>query len=181
MSFNQIHSRGYLTHVDGADIQFITYRLVDALPKFVIESFEQFESKERVRKLYQALSQGKGSCVMNDSENAQLVVDNWRHFDGVKYELLAYVVMPNHVHVLIKVLGDWTLASIIHSWKSFTAKKTSVPGYDSVWYRDYFDRYIRDDAHLNKAVHYILQNPVKAGLVRRAKDWPWSWKNDAWF
>jgi putative DNA methylase len=83
--------------------------------------------------------------------------------------------MPNHVHVLIQMM-DEPLANIIHSWKSYTAHEANklLGRKGAFWMPDYFDRYIRDKEHFIATVEYILQNPVKAGLVDTAENWSWS-------
>jgi len=96
---------------------------------------------------------------------------------------MAWVVMPNHVHVLIRVYEGATLGKIVQSWKSYTGRQIAELGLGvpragatgrSVWMRDYWDRFIRDEKHFNAAVEYIHGNPVKAGLVKNPEDWPWS-------
>ena len=169
----QIHTRGYLTHVDGADYQFITYRLFDSLPKKVIEDMVSFEPVKKFKAINHYLDQGLGSCLLNNKQNAEIVIENWQHFDGSRYDIIAYVVMPNHVHILIKVYPSFKLSSIIHSWKSYTAKKIKADGGSSVWFREYYDRFIRDESHFNLVIEYIAQNPVKAGLVKNSVDWPY--------
>jgi REP element-mobilizing transposase RayT len=98
------------------------------------------------------------------------------HFDGARYRLLAWCVMPNHVHVMIETLEGFPLADVLHSWKSFTANQANKllgrPG--EFWQREYFDRYIRHAEHFQQAVAYIEENPVKAGLARIKTEWPWS-------
>ncbi|MBI4962950.1 MAG: transposase [Desulfomonile tiedjei] len=104
-----------------------------------------------------------------------LVVDTIRHFDGLRYELLAYVVMDDHVHVLVLPLSTHALHQILHSWKSFTAKglrrlrKRPTP----VWQDEYFDRIVRDDADLMEKAEYILGNPLKRWPD--IEEYPWSW------
>ncbi|MDZ7935032.1 MAG: transposase [Emticicia sp.] len=103
---------------------------------------------------------------------AQVVQEALHHHDGDKYDLLAWSIMPNHIHVLIKTTGD--LVRIIQSWKSFTGKwalannKKYNLGIDKdatqFWMPEYWDRFIRDEEHFNNAVRYILNNPVKANL-----------------
>jgi REP element-mobilizing transposase RayT len=102
-------------------------------------------------------------------------------FDSERYRLLAWVVMPNHVHVLFHPIEGWTIAKIVAAWKKFTARKICDDWRDGgegpgapVWHREYWDRYIRDRRHLEQAVEYIHLNPVKAGLVSRAEEWRWS-------
>ena len=90
------------------------------------------------------------------------------HGDGQSYRLLAWCVMPNHVHGLIETCDGSPLSGVLHSWKSFTAKAINLHLNRSgtVWMLDYFDRYIRDDHHLAATIAYIQANPVKAGLVK---------------
>jgi putative transposase len=72
--------------------------------------------------------------------------------------------------------GDLSLSDIVRSWKSFTARRANAllghPG--PFWHADYFDRYMRDEEHFARTVEDVEQNPVKAGLVDKAADWPWS-------
>jgi len=88
-------------------------------------------------------------------------------------------VMPNHVHVLLEPHGAVALSTIVHSWKSYSAKRIlaldfRVTATNRVWQREYFDRFIRDESHYRSALEYIAENPVKAGLARSAKEWMWS-------
>ena len=84
--------------------------------------------------------------------------------------------MPNHVHVVIELAGDAALGDVLRSLKSFTARRANVclGRTGAFWHADYFDRFIRDEGHFHRTVDYVEQNPVKAGLVERAIDWPWS-------
>ena len=96
-------------------------------------------------------------------EERSLVVSAIRHFEGQRYELPAYVVMDDHVHVIAVPLGDFLLHRIVHSWKSFTAQRLvrdwgrRAP----IWQREYFDRIVRDEAELVQKAEYILGNPIK--------------------
>jgi putative transposase len=123
---------------------------------------------------------GLGSCVLRAPVIAAVVQDALHHFDGARYRLIAWVIMPNHVHVLVEQIEGYPLGDIIHAWKSFTAKQANkqLARSGAFWAPDYFDRYIRDQAHYDVAVYYIHRNPVKAGLVARAEQWQWSsvWK-----
>lgn len=96
-------------------------------------------------------------------------------FDVQRYLLLAWVVMPNHVHVLVKTVKDWPLAVIIQGWKSVSARMIgALCDIKSVWHKNYFDRYIRNERHLLEATRYIHNNPVVAGLAVRSEDWLYS-------
>ena len=116
------HNRGYLPHYEAANkYQMITYRLSDSLPSsFDIKSinYEHLSAKERTqyRKYIEALlDQGYGSCLLEKNQVANVVIDTWRFFHQKRYELIAYVVMPNHVHLLIKTYEDWDLGTLVKS------------------------------------------------------------------
>jgi len=113
---------------------------------------------------------------LRDPAIASIVQDALQHFDGERYRLIAWATMPNHVHVMIEQIAGYPLGDVVHSWKSFTAKAANrrLRRTGAFWERDYFDRYIRDQAHLDATMHYIHENPVKAGLVARAEQWQWS-------
>lgn len=90
--------------------------------------------------------------------------------------LLEWCVVPNNVHVLVKQRKGFPLADIVKSWKAYTARwANEILGRSGpFWMRDYHDRRIRDEKHMNQAVACIRNNPVKAGLCERPEDWPWS-------
>ena len=96
-----------------------------------------------------------------------MVIDAWKHFAGQGYNLHAWVVMPNHIHVVCEPLDGYTLSSIINSWKSYTAVHINrlLTRSESLWMEDYWDRYVRDADHYDRVVAYVCDNPVKAGLV----------------
>jgi REP element-mobilizing transposase RayT len=178
-------SRGYLPHLEIPGLlQFITFRLDDAMPAEIIKSWkqelcwipEEERSLELQRHVEKYIDEGHGQCFLKYPQIAEWVENAFFFFDGERYRLLAWVVMPNHVHVLIETNGDYLLSDVIQGWKSYTSsmanKRLGRKG--SFWQREYFDRYIRDDAHLQACIRYIHQNPVKAGLVSRAEDWPYS-------
>jgi len=173
------YSRGYLPHVDVPGlIQSITFRLADSLPHDVLDRLadEKLDDAERRKRIESFLDAGHGECLLARPEIAQIVENALLHFDGERYRLIAWCVMPNHVHVLIETRAGHPLAAVIHSWKSFTAKEiNSMLGRSGeVWQREYFDRYIRDDRHLQAVIKYIEENPVKAKLVMSADDWRFS-------
>ncbi len=197
-----IHDRGYLPHWEaGTQPQSITFRLADSLPQSLLASWEaelqrlpdDKRNAERRRRIEQALDQGIGACYLRRPEIARIVENALLHFDGTRYQLHAWVVMPNHVHALITPLHGESLSAILHSWKSYTAKEAkkalgaratrpqegrenaaetaALPG-GKFWQEEYFDRMIRDEAHWFNVVRYIEENPVKAGLCARPEDWP---------
>lgn len=126
------------------------------------------------------LDAGAGCCALRHPELAALMQETLLQFDGQRYRLAAWCVMPNHVHVLIE--PRVSLAKIVQSWKSYTGRWAmarnaelglGVPG-DALWMRDYWDRYIRNQQHLDAVTAYIHQDPVAAGLCRMPQDWQWS-------
>jgi putative transposase len=99
-----------------------------------------------------------------------------RRFDGDRYRLLAWCIMPNHVHVVVEPDANNLLDRIIQSWKSYTAKRANqiLDRSGMFWHRDYFDRFMRDEGHLNRTIDYVENNPVKAGLAFEPVKWRWS-------
>ncbi len=167
----------------GLLLQFVTYRLSDSLPRQVVEreleGLVALPNEERLAarraRLESLLDAGHGACALRVRENAEVVVHAWRHFHGVRYDLIAFVVMPNHVHVLVRQREGMALAGIVQSWKSYTSRRlVGSDGGKPTWARDYWDRWIRNDVHLQAVVDYVHNNPVAAGLVSRPEDWPWS-------
>jgi REP element-mobilizing transposase RayT len=173
------HDRGYLPHFDaGAVAQTITFRLADSLPREFYEKSAAVapNSTELFFTLERAIDKGAGECLLTKPANAAIVRDSFEHFDGDRYLLLSWVVMPNHVHVMIEQVEGHRLADIVQSWKSFTAHAINkARGFNGrVWSPEYFDRYVRDERHYVNAKYYIENNPVKARLVGRPEDWPYS-------
>ena len=183
------HSRGYLPHLDQPEIiQAVTFRLADSIPADVIAAWKSelaltgaeeasdprcVELRERIERYTE---EGHGACWLRDGRVADEVEKALLHFDGVRYRLLAWVIMPNHVHALVETMPGFPLDGVIQSWKSFTAKQVNkiLDRSGQFWMPDYFDRYIRNEKHLATVVDYIEQNPVKAGLVDSASEWRWS-------
>ena len=130
---------------------------------------------ERRKQIEKYLDAGHGECFLRDERIAEIVKDTLLHFDGERYELHEWVIMPNHVHALMEMCEAWPLGTVLHSWKSFSAqqvaKMTRPRGH--FWQVDYFDRFMRDEAHLQRAIAYIENNPVKAGLCAAPGDWPY--------
>lgn len=105
-----------------------------------------------------------------------------RFFDGQRYELLAYCIMPNHVHVvltpLLKIAGSYySLAGIMHSIKGFTARRANqlMGRSGAFWLHESYDHCMRDEAELHRIITYVANNPVKAGLVAEWQAWPWTY------
>jgi REP element-mobilizing transposase RayT len=175
------YSRGYVPHFDHPGlIQGITFRLADSLPAHartsMVEELKNADNSTKRARIEAYLNAGYGACYLRDPRIARLVEDALLHFDGARYRLIAWVIMPNHVHVLVEMFEGYSLDKIVHSWKSYSAKEANriLGRTGRFWFREYFDRYIRDERHFANAVRYIHHNPVNAGLVDTPEDWPFS-------
>ena len=176
------YSRGYLPHYDEpGKVQFITYRLHDSLPKGVLEAYDEalrrgeIDDLERKQKIEDYLDKGHGACWLRRPLVAEMVQENLRHFDGQRYRLIAWCVMPNHVHVIVETLEGYSLEAVTHSWKSYSAHQLNriVGRKGAVWQTEVFDRYMRGPLHLARTLFYVEQNPVVANLVSEAEAWPY--------
>ncbi len=176
------YSRGYLPHYDEpGKVQFITYRLHDSLPKALLEAWDEalrnkeIDELKRMRKIERYLDKGHGACWLRQPAVAEMIQDNLRHFDGERYRLLAWCVMPNHVHVIIETVEGYSMESVTHSWKSYSAHQLNriVARKGCVWQTEVFDRYMRGPLHLARTLFYVEQNPVTASLVALPGDWPY--------
>lgn len=179
--FQGWNERGYLPHRDEPDLrQFVTFRLADSVPADQREAWEKLlaieDDRERRTQIEAWLDLGHGACHLKDERVAEVVAAAFRHFDGNRYRLLAWTIMPNHVHVLVEV-GETPLAETVRSWKQFTARKAnSLLGRTGpFWQADYWDSYMRDAEHEERTIRYIRHNPVKAGLVADWQSWPWTY------
>jgi REP element-mobilizing transposase RayT len=150
------NSRSFIPHCDAADL----------VQHIVFATVGEGEGIERYF----------GAHLLKRPEAAQVVEEALLFFDGERYRIWAWCIMSNHVHVVAQQIEGWPLARIVHSCKSFTANKiNNIHGRTgAVWLRNYFDRYMRDHDQMMGAIHYVEQNPVKAGLVETAAAWPLS-------
>jgi len=192
----KIRDRGRLPHWEKESATyFVTFRLGDSLPKSVLERIEseresvvktakqlerQLSPSERTkikqlstRVIEQYLDSGSGACHLKHSAVADIVANALRRFDNQRYRLFAWCVMPNHVHVVVRVFPGHPLAEVIHSWKSFTAKQVNalLNSSGSFWQREYDDHLLRDEGEFERALRYVAGDPGKAGL----RSWRWVW------
>ncbi|MCC7478846.1 transposase [bacterium] len=174
-------SRGYLPHFDEAGaVQALTFRLADSLPReLLFRRLEGLSPEEKARHyqlLDDYLDSGKGACWLARPEIADLMQGTLMHFDSERYRLLAWVVMPNHVHVVIETFADHPVSKVMHSWKGYSASQANkiLDRTGQFWMVEYHDRKVRDETHLHNAIRYIEYNPVRARLAAREVDWPYS-------
>lgn len=112
------------------------------------------------------LDSGMGECHLARSACANIVSGALRHFHSERYELESFVVMPNHVHTLVRLDSDERLEKTVQSWKGFTGRGINrlLERDGSLWQEGYWDRMIRHERHLYRCKEYIRQNPAKAKL-----------------
>ncbi|WP_413990140.1 transposase [Labrys okinawensis] len=177
------HSRGYLPHWEvGEEPQSITFRLADSLPAEVRERLKAAKQEakpdptEQRKRFEELLDSGHGEALLRQPEVGRVVEDSLLHFDGQRYRLHAWSVMPNHVHALATPINGHALSAIVHAWKSFTALQINrlLGRQGSLWFPEYFDRKIRNERHFEAARYYIEQNSVEARLCAKAEEWPFS-------
>jgi REP element-mobilizing transposase RayT len=194
------HSRGALPHLkrEGGSY-FITFRLAGTLPAEVLQRFKTereqlvaqalaakhpltWREQEEVFRWYCGrvdayLDEGRGNCFLRQPAIAELISGALKFFLGQRYHLPAWVVMPNHVHAVVRPLPGHTLNDIEHSWKSFTANKANKLLQRTgriFWQSECFDHLIRDDDDHARCCAYVVNNPVTARLCERPEVWRWS-------
>lgn len=174
------HQRGYLPHCDYPGlVQFVTFRLKDSMPAVRKGEWEHLLSIEDERakriQLENYLDRGVGDCHLRDERAAAVTEETLLHSHNQSYELLAWCVMPNHVHMLVH-LWQTPLCKILQSWKSYSAAQInkSLRRSGALWEPDYWDTFMRDEEQERTAIRYIENNPVQAKLCRVAAEWSFS-------
>jgi putative transposase len=168
---------------------FVTFRLADSLPKVKLnelagirrdwerlhpppherQSLEAL-ARQQTERIDRWLDEGMGSCLLREQSASTLLTEAMHHFDGKTYTLGAYVVMPNHCHVILRplALAEHELEAIIGGWKQYSGKRINEhrATKGEVWQDESYDRIVRDEEHLYRCLQYIGRNPAKAGLTR---------------
>jgi REP element-mobilizing transposase RayT len=184
------YSRGYLPHINlGAHPQFLTWRLADAVPESMIDRWrdelthleDKPRSTEMARRIERYCDAGGGECLLRQPCLARIVQETIFFDHARRFDLHAWTVMPNHVHVLLTPKQGVPLAEILRALKGVSARRINdaLGRRGQVWQEDYFDRFMRDGEHFERTRAYIQWNPVKAGLCRDPKHWAWSSANSA--
>jgi REP element-mobilizing transposase RayT len=160
---------------------FVTFRLADSLPQVKLEEWQRereawlalhpkpwdHAASGDYHRLFTAriekwLDAGYGSSVLARTDIRAIVADALRHFDGLRYGLDSWIIMPNHVHVVLTPLADYDLSAILHSWKSFTSHaivKLLPDWRGPFWQKESFDHIVRSADHLERFRVYIAENP----------------------
>ncbi len=174
-------TKGSLPHWHQTDkITFVTFRLGDSIPQKVIdEILLEYELKvssnkdcldkkelevwkwEKYNRIEKYLDQGNGECLLTNPQCRDIVAEALLHFDDDRYKVLAFVIMPNHVHLVVMPLGGWVLQDIMKSVKHYSALKINklLGRSGNVWQRESFDRIVRDEEHYMNILKYIYRNP----------------------
>jgi putative transposase len=199
--------RRHLPHIQlpGATL-FVTFRLAGPIPTEVLQRLsaeaERSEAvlaripdpQERAQRAYLEQSRlfdkwdtaldtvERGSFWLRDPRIADLVAEVLHYRDGRVYELGAFSIMPNHVHVVLAPLprADGTyhaMSAIMHSLKRYTARQANILlGCEgSFWQHESYDHVVRDEAEQRRIITYVLNNPGKAGQVQRREEWKWTY------
>jgi len=164
----EIHNRGYLPHLKAeGGIYFVTFRLTDSLPQSALDELQEIPPEVRSKKIETYLDAGHGECLLRNPEIAQLVVHALKTFDGERYVLHDWVVMPNHVHLVIEPRGEHALSDILHSLKSYTASEANriLDRHGVFWQNESYNRLLRNQDEFDRCLQYVQQNPVRAKLV----------------
>lgn len=194
---------------------FVTFRLAGSLPDYVVlqlkkehlglerqiahmrDDSERNLAREEARKQYFENfdrfldTSAEGQFWLRDDRIAGLVSAAIKYRDQMAYELLAYCIMPNHVHMVFSVerfaeslpardgVSRYIVTDIIGSLKKFTAHEANKILYRSgiFWQHESYDHVVRNDGDLGRIIEYVLNNPVKAGMVQEWTKWKWSYCN----
>jgi len=179
-------TRRHLPHWEqNSRIYFVTFRLADSIAQ---EKLNQWQEELKIWQKQQSdpvsekiesecsrlyherqqewLDKGYGSCILKNPEITEIVEQILLHFDGERYRLGDYVIMPNHVHLIMTPAEGLSLSSILKSWKGCSARKINqmTGSCGSLWMDESFDHIIRSEHFFEKFTDYIRQNPVKTQL-----------------
>lgn len=161
----------FLPHIEQEGVlQFVTFRLADSLPttklvyleelkKKYLLSEESSASSEDIKKIDDWLAAGYGKCILKYEPVQQLVESSIRYFDGIHYELYDFVIMPNHVHLLI--IPESSVKEAMSSLKRYMTRRINkiMGNTGRIWQRDHFDHMIRNFQEYNETKEYIIHNP----------------------
>jgi putative transposase len=212
---------------------FVTFRLAGSIPKAVLDELREEteivqakldlmpDSPEHTERLYReqrllfkkwddALDAGTGPDWLRTPSIAQMVAENMRRYDAKRYDLLAYCIMSNHVHVVLRPLPDtgkeskgkregkaekksqserrsgeekkseeeyYSLSRIMHTMKGYTSGRANrlLGRTGAFWQHESYDHYVRDLPEMERIIAYTIGNSVKAKMVEKWEEWPWTY------
>ena len=199
--------RRNLPHLQPRGATFlVNFRLAGSLPLKVIQKLkvesdelearlskikslqEKYELKDREQRRFfgkwdEALHQSKiGPIYLKDSNIAKIVAESIMYHNGDWFDVEAYCIMPNHVHLVLTPCDvsdteDYSLTKIMHNIKRNSAYQANkfLGRTGAFWQHENYDHFARDEAELERIIKYVLYNPVKANLVKDYKDWKWTY------
>jgi len=191
----RIRNRGRLPHWEKEEgLYFITFHLGDSLPRQALHEMVErnriltaamrlgarltpaqqvLKAKYSQRQVEEYFDRGIGECLLKDPRIAEATAEALRFWHGKRYRLVAWCIMPNHVHVVCRFLPGQNLSDVLKGWKVYSARESNriLGRTGTLWRREYYDRLIRGDGEFHRAVQYVLSNPKRAGL----KNWKWVW------
>lgn len=194
--------RVYFRHLphwrqDGATY-FVTFRLGDALPAIKLNELKTLRShwefthpeprseqdweehaREVVRRTEAWLDEGHGACYFREDRWAEDLQARLNKFNGSRYRLSCWVIMPNHCHVVICPFEGHELEDVLGAMKGVTSRHINLATGNSgqIWQQESYDRIIRDGEHLDRVIQYIGRNPANSKLPR--EHWR-RWIDPAW-
>lgn len=193
------HHRDHLPHLkrEGGSY-FVTFRLAGTLPAEVLIRLKRereaiiaqaaaakrpltWPEQEELFRWYSTrvdrhLDAGHGACWLRQSQIAKIVADVLQFHARRRFDLLAWVVMPNHVHAVVHPLPGFTLSQILKGWKGYAAHEANriLQRTGAFWQGESYDHLVRDDEDMYRCCLYTTMNPVNARLCACPENWPWS-------
>ena len=206
LSYRSSYRRHLPHHQPPGATLFVTSRLAGSIPKSVEQSLVRrgrrarealagiSDSERRARQTYSKMKRSfarwddaldkaeAGASWLRRADVARLVADTLHSRDGREYDLLAFCIMPNHVHAIFAPLcrddGAYhSLSSIMRLLKGRTARQANLVlgRRGTFWQHENYDHVVRDEGELGRIIAYVLENPVKAGLAQARDEWQWSY------
>ena len=191
--------RSHGPHLQFTDsILFITWRLAFTLPQHVMQLFNEIRSNKEYQELQLKELKQSNSYIfakfweydealgklpqlgfsLNDTQIAEILRNTMHYYNGKTYDLYAFCIMSNHVHLVVRALKkedepNYEVDQIVQSIKKYSSKQINEfrGRTGQIWDNFYFDRIIRDEENFYDVMNYVLNNPVKAGLVDSAGKW----------
>jgi len=164
---------------------FITYRLADSIPvteqqlwrdernRWLKRNPEPWTMRQQriyyrrfVERIQNLMDLGYGRCELRAPICSRIVEDSICYFDGKRYDLGDYVIMPNHVHSLVRPYDDVCLSTLLQGWKGFSARQinSALNRSGTLWLDESFDHIVRSAEQLEYLRKYIQENPSRAAL-----------------
>jgi REP element-mobilizing transposase RayT len=200
--YELFHQRKLPHYQPNGGSLFVTIRSADPIPEHLMAEYQAYLDKLRLTEedrpddaeLKHQNSKRSFACMddiftrydgkinfTRDPGVATILSDTAQDLRVELCRMYAYTIMPNHMHLLLRPLnrGEMvvSVSEIMQRMKGASSRKVNLylKREGSLWYREYYDHWVRGSREFLNIVEYIRQNPVKAGLVKKAEDWKWTW------